>query len=344
MKQRKYWIDATKALCMITVYLMHSEIYYGTGGIEYGYILKPFYVNAFFIISGYLFFSKHMLTKDQTDFKGKEYCQALTNLTFRLILPTVIFSTIIYIPKNLFHDNTLSTGKYFFDVFGGICYWFTSALVVAQFILLTLLLHKSRSLWFYVIVTSLLFALGFTLNLRITTTEPAAYFPWFYRTGLEYTGLMSVGGIYAKYEKEIDRAMKPYGLIICCIVYFVTMGYTWNTEMLKMLGLGGKVNMIGFLAILCGTILIISFSKILPYIKWIAYIGQNSIIFYFFAGVMPAIVGKTAIMLSPQKTYIITILVAGCSIICGTIVTQLINRYLPFLVDLRKLKQWKVKD
>lgn len=53
-----YWINALKAICMISVYIVHSEEYYGTGGVSYGYVLRPFYVNAFFLVSGYLFLKK----------------------------------------------------------------------------------------------------------------------------------------------------------------------------------------------------------------------------------------------------------------------------------------------
>lgn len=42
------WINTARALCMISVYLLHSEFYYGDAGFSYGYALTPFYVNAFF--------------------------------------------------------------------------------------------------------------------------------------------------------------------------------------------------------------------------------------------------------------------------------------------------------
>lgn len=52
------WIDCLKGICMICVYLCHSEGYYGIEGDGMGFWVKPFYVNAFFFVSGYLFFSK----------------------------------------------------------------------------------------------------------------------------------------------------------------------------------------------------------------------------------------------------------------------------------------------
>ncbi len=36
------WVDSIKAVCMIAVYLLHSEMYYGTAGVSYGYAVQPF--------------------------------------------------------------------------------------------------------------------------------------------------------------------------------------------------------------------------------------------------------------------------------------------------------------
>ena len=58
MAQHFCWIDNVKALCMIGVFLLHSEAYYGYGSVQYGIFLTPFYVNAFFFVSGYLLFRK----------------------------------------------------------------------------------------------------------------------------------------------------------------------------------------------------------------------------------------------------------------------------------------------
>ena len=62
-RQRLLWIDLVKAICMISVYLYHCEGYYHFTGNYLGYWVKPFYVNAFFFVSGYLFFGKWLPNK-----------------------------------------------------------------------------------------------------------------------------------------------------------------------------------------------------------------------------------------------------------------------------------------
>ena len=54
------WINALKALCILFVFLRHSENYYGEDLGWFDSIFLPFYVNAFFFVSGYLLFWKQL--------------------------------------------------------------------------------------------------------------------------------------------------------------------------------------------------------------------------------------------------------------------------------------------
>lgn len=53
-----FWVDAVKAICMIFVYFAHAEIYTDYTIMSVNNVFRPFYVNAFFFVSGYLLFSK----------------------------------------------------------------------------------------------------------------------------------------------------------------------------------------------------------------------------------------------------------------------------------------------
>ena len=50
------WINILKAICIIGVYFVHTNQYYGTVTSGLNTFIHPFYVNAFFFVSGYLFF------------------------------------------------------------------------------------------------------------------------------------------------------------------------------------------------------------------------------------------------------------------------------------------------
>lgn len=331
------WVDSIKAICMIAVYLLHSETYYGTAGVSYGYAVQPFYVNAFFFVSGYLFFRKYLNLKMLTNTNGGGYWYALKNVFFRLIIPTLLFSTIIYLPKVLFHSGTATWKDYFFDVFGGISYWFTSALVVAQIILLTLLLFRQTHIVFYLGVTFLLAGLGMHLNLERMSSTAVAFFPWFYKTGLVYTFVMALGGFYYRYESKIDN-MLQYGWIVFTFFYVWIIFSTWELHSIKVIGLGGVCNFIGFISMICGIGLLVLLAKQLRYYKWLEFIGRNSIVFYFFSGVMPALWGTVANRFILEKSYMVTFIVATISVLCSYCLTWIIVKYLPFFTDLRKLK------
>ncbi|MCS2587145.1 acyltransferase family protein [Bacteroides fragilis] len=60
-KKELNWINVAKAISIITVLFVHTENYYGLELGEINQFLCGFYVNAFFLISGYLLFRKHLI-------------------------------------------------------------------------------------------------------------------------------------------------------------------------------------------------------------------------------------------------------------------------------------------
>ena len=334
---RLWWIDSIKALCMIGVYLCHTEVYYySADSWSLGYWMKPFYVNAFFFVSGYLFFGKWLKNNVLMKTRGG-YLIALQNVFFRLIFPTLIFSTLIYFPKTIFQGVNGQLTHYFFHVWGGISFWFTSALVVAQLILLSLVfLLKKKMIWVYLGVCALLFVLGLILNNLRLSNDAVCFFPWFYQTGLEYTFVMAIGGLYKQYEEKIDFFLNPFTLV-SFILYVVILGGAWRYQIeLHMLGLGGRLNLIGTVVILCGIIVLVGLCKRLAPSQWFSFAGKNSIVLYFFSGVIPAMLGAIAHRLI-DDSYLVTLFLTILGIVCGSVAAFIVKSYLPFMVDLRIL-------
>ena len=276
-----HWIDSIKCICMLSVYLIHSQIYYGYGKINFDYFLVPFFVNGFFFVSGYLFFYKQLsssFTSKETLSKAK---QQIYNIFFRLIIPTVLFSTIIFIPKNLFHSNNLNWGSYFFEVFGGISYWFTSALTIVQIVFVALLLSRKKNIWFYFIISIILSLTAIYFNNQHSVVSLSSYFPWYYKTALAYTFLYALGGIYMKYEMKIDRICKRC-LPLLILIYIVAFLF-WGDLNVTILSLRGQMNIAGLLIMLVSFVLIIALSKSFTPTPFIKYIGRKSIVLYFFS-------------------------------------------------------------
>ena len=52
------WVNCTKGICVLAVLFIHTVSYYGYSIPNVANFIHPFYVNAFFLISGYLLFRK----------------------------------------------------------------------------------------------------------------------------------------------------------------------------------------------------------------------------------------------------------------------------------------------
>ena len=59
-KKNIIWINTLKAICILAVFLVHCQGYYGAGVGDANQFVHTFYVNAFFFVSGYLLFWKQL--------------------------------------------------------------------------------------------------------------------------------------------------------------------------------------------------------------------------------------------------------------------------------------------
>jgi len=331
------WIDIVKCLCMVSVYLIHSQFYYGYGKVKYGNIVSPFVVNGFFFVSGYLFFMKKLASSTALQGRKEVFCKQVNNVLFRLVIPTLLFSSLIYIPKNIFHEGSLQWNDYFMEVFGGITFWFTSAMTIVQLFFAVLLLSGKKNICFYFTVSTLISTIAIYFNYQHPYAKASDYFPWYYKTGLAYTCLYALGGIYRKYETKIDSFIKKL-LPLFAIIYVFAFVY-WEELNAITLSLNGKMNIAGLAIMLVSITLVVALAKSFTPAPIITYIGRESIVLYFFSGVFPAFVGQIAKHFFPEPQYAITILVTITAFALGLFATWVIDKYLPFMTDLRKIKK-----
>ena len=316
------WIDYVKAICIISVYFFHVEVYNGLIGSRfYGFFLHPFYVNAFFFVSGYLFFRK-WIGDDRVDgFSWGKYVDAVKNLFFRIVVPTIVFASIFYIPKIMFNSGEMDFGRYFYDVWGGVSFWFTSALAVSQLLLLTLLFTRSRKIWFYFVISVVLFFIAYFLK-SVDFTP----FPWYYKSGLAATLFMTMGGIYQKYEDWIDSRIGRIGWCLLGFVYWFVMLCNFEKQTMHFGLMRINITLIGGIVSILGICFVVGIAKKIKNERIIKYIGQNSILFYFFSGVVPAFL-STCFDYFVEVNYYLVIIITLISIIFAYILTWVINNY-----------------
>lgn len=338
-KLREHWIDNLKAICIICVYIAHCESFYLHGSNIATFIVTPFYVNAFFFISGYLLIKKYFKENHIKNYSIKrEYKNDLKNVLFRITIPTIIFSAIIYIPK---HSGIFDLNSFIYKVLGGISLWFTSALCISQLIIYTLLLSRRTNIWFYTVITFVIFLLTTFLG-NVKSKSAMEYFPWFWQTGFIYTFLMLLGGVYYKHENKINKFLNNVTTIIVMLICYSTILYfVWNGTKMYCLGLSGKSNILGYIVTILSILILIYFSKLFSSNKVTQFIGKQSIVFYFLSGAIPSTIKPLINKIPLENSYIVLISYILLSLTISYIATHIIVRYFPFLLDLRNRKKQK---
>lgn len=314
--------------CVYSSYTIIYESKYGGGNALITNVISPFYVNAFFVVNGFLFFRK-WLNVDKKVIPGKD---DLFNVLFKLIIPTLIFSSLVYIPKILFHSRGLSMSQFVYDIFGGISYWFTSAIAVSQIILLIALRFGCRTITSFSIISLIVISLMPILKYFF----PEAM-PWYWKSGLAAITFMTLGGCVYLCHNQLARYRRLLYIAVP-LLYIIGVYASFKTGNALYALMSVTFNLKGVFVTLCGIafIFIISYRGI-PDIRILQFIGNHSIIFYFFSGVIPATLSALPFIRIITSVWGMLI-VAGVAISIGVLLTWLIVCYMPFLTDLRKLK------
>lgn len=247
---------------------------------------------------------------------------------FKLVIPTIIFSSLIYIPKIFFHSRELSLEYYIYDVFGGVSFWFTSALAVSQIVLLIVLSSGLRKLrWFSLLSLIIIFSMPL-----VKDCFPGP-FPWYFKSGLGAVVLMVIGGYFLYIQSKFKfPKFLSWGIFLC---YAAAVIANFIHPIANYALMSVTVNTTGAILSLLGVISIVIISKMIRTFDILQFIGENSIILYFFSGTIPAFLTS---LIKPENSNALTTLCFGtASILLGVIVTKFIMKWMPFMTDLRLL-------
>lgn len=338
-KKNILWINNLRALCILSVFFVHAESYYGYNTGVLDHLVHPFYVNAFFFISGYLLFRKQlsepMISQTYSEYLVGGGKKLLMNIVFRIIIPSVIFSSIEFLPAMMLRGESFKLGYFFFKTIGGGTYWFTSALVVAQLLFLLLFTTRIRKVWFYVIV-------GATIGVGSTYLITNNYWLgvlnlWAYKHGLISVFFLSLGGLYWRYEMIITKYLRWYTILPLIAAYTYIVG--WHYDIVGCVISTFRLNCLGILASL---IICFLLPKMMTYIKnnrAIIYLGQNTIGFYFMSGVLPIVLSMVVHKVMPVANALGLAIVFTGSISIAYLVVYLMNKFIPWVFDLRVLRK-----
>ena len=336
------WINYVKALSIIGVYFVHSGLYYGLFTSSINTFIHPFYVNAFFFVSGYLFFRKqlsgNLLCQDIGEYINGGGNTLIISVLYRLAIPTLLFSIIEFFPSHILRGHGFGLSAFLYKTIGGCTYWFTAALVVAELLLFLLLLTRRKNVWFYFICSIVLFGLGqYLVKNGISLFASYPSLPWQYKHGLLAILFLAFGGLYWRYEAAINKLTNKYVLAVMLMAYVVVLLIAPNYfhVLISML----DVNIPGIVLSLLSIVILIEVCKLLPVSKLLNYIGKNTIGLYFMSGALPIVLSMVVHKIILSANYIGLAFVFVGSLAIGLVAVALMNRFAPWLFDLRVLRK-----
>ena len=285
-----------------------------------------------------MFFRKHITAINNRDEKTDKR-QFLRNLLFRLVIPSVVFSIIEFIPSNVLQQRDLTILSFIDKTIWGRTYWFVSALVVAELFLFISMQTKSKNMLFYLVISMAAFYTGqFLAEKKFYLLGPFSSYPWEAEKGLMATVFLVLGGIYWKYENKIDIwLMKPYVAGFLLLIYLLAISLFHNH--IKVLISMDSINMYGIAISSIGIVLLATLSKLLrvtnAVTKQLDVIGRNTIGFYFVCGAIPKVLMLLLPRILPSANLPYMIFGFVLSFALAYVVVVIMNKYFRFLFDLR---------
>ena len=143
-------------------------------------------------------------------------------------------------------------------------------------------------------------------------------------------------GLYWRYEKQVDKLMRWWFSLPLLMIYVAMI--VWLKDYTNPLISTLTIQPLGFVtsAIVC--LLLVWLCKIILEVKMLSLVGQNSIGFYFMSGALPITLSMVTHKLVAGSSVWMMMTVWSASIVVAYIAILIINRWAPWLWDLRFIK------
>ena len=247
----------------------------------------------------------------------------------------VFFSAIEFLPKIAIAHRPFAMDELIVETIGAGTYWFTSALLIAEILIALLLLTRQKSVWFYVVMLGLVSGAGVYLYDKGVFRLYRE--PFFVSRGTLACLFLGLGAVYWKYENIFDRIVNKY-TILPLLALYIYLGYFSPTTPRFMVSMG-DMDALGYLYGFIGSVLLFWFCKRLPEWKPVTFIGRNSICFYFMSGALPITLSLIAKRIHSELTIYMLLFVFAFTLFISYIVSMVIVRYMPWLLDIRKINK-----
>lgn len=317
--QRIKWIDSIRGLCMLSILLYHTEIYYTSNAIIPYHIYVVNALTTFFFISGFLFW------KNKQNYNLFQLKYKIRSIIRTLIVPYFVFTTIMAIPKTIAHGENFDISNSIQQIIIGQASWFITSLVVAEFLFLLILYFSKNKVNIIFICSSILFCFSLLFNYTKFTI------PWNIHVAAFSMPFITLGYLCNQFRYLLYKYINVYTFILSLLILLLCKYIEWQYH-LSMLVFALKIdNIIVFLIDTITAIYVLIYVvKHLPYSHFIQWVGKHSIIYYFLCGGVPLLTSKlfNTINLVYTNNYFLVLLVFCCVILITTLLTWFIRNYI----------------
>lgn len=144
---------------------------------------------------------------------------------------------------------------------------------------------------------------------------------------------MAFGGLYWRYEAAINKVMNKF-VLTGMIVIYVALLLLWPKSFRVLISME-DLNLAGIGISLLATVILIELCKLIRRSKLLNYIGQNTIGFYFMSGALPIVLSMAVKHFFPESGFAGFAIVFAGSMVIAYFAVRLINRWLPWMLDLK---------
>jgi acyltransferase len=343
-KKRYYWVDATKALGIFLVFyghLLETARHLSADAVYFQYkLIYSFHMPLFFFIAG--FFYKRQQSAISTQ---------IGILFQKRLFPVLLFSAIALLIRPVY--SYIKFGEIYFPAFWpdlqsylmgrpafSATLWFLVCLFTVEIFAL-LLLPRVRTVLYGVLIAFFFLLFGHSLRLK---PDMALVLPrnfWYIHESFLAFGLYALGYSTFRWIRELIK-LKVFvrGIIIVLLGSVLVWAVNMNSPV-DGFAVDMKISMHGnfffFISAFAGILMIILFASLLPQLKWIEYIGKNTLI----------LLGTNGLFISFFNTHILdwldhydnvgmvfldSVWISALSIILSIPLIEILNRWLPQLV------------
>ena len=307
---------------MLSILLDHTEIYYtGSNLIPYDWYVSNVLI-VFFFLSGYLMYKQ----------QGFSLKHKLTSIGHSLLLPYLLFTAILALPKAFVHGWSIDWKSVLLPILTGRASWFIATLIVSEIVF-------SLFLWITRGKVIPLFLLSFcALFGSVLLTKQSTDYPWCINNALQAVLFLSIGWFYQCRKEVFNRINGPLFTSFLFIFLIVIKGYATCKGVHTMIyPMSIDSYFLFFLDMLTSIFLLVNICKQLPRFKLLEWVGAHSIVYYFVCGGVPLCLSLALdkVGLDYHGAYYSVLIAYALVCIVASGIVAIVYRYLPFMLGKR---------